>query len=76
MRRGPLKCPECSALFYSKEDLDAHMSAWHRPGGLYYLKCPKCGKVFEDRRRLEEHLHRHPEEAGEEHVTLLTEYEE
>ncbi|HDD33785.1 MAG: hypothetical protein DRK00_01050 [Thermoprotei archaeon] len=76
MSRGPLKCPECGALFYSKDDLDAHISAWHKPGGPYYLVCPKCGKRFESRRGLEEHLRKHPEEAEEEYTPLLTEYEE
>ncbi|MCS7104085.1 MAG: hypothetical protein NZ954_00780 [Thermofilaceae archaeon] len=57
-----LKCPECEALFYYQDDLDAHFNAWHKPGGPFYLVCPKCGKKMESKASLEEHLSRHPEE--------------
>ncbi|MEM4569076.1 MAG: C2H2-type zinc finger protein, partial [Thermofilaceae archaeon] len=57
-----LKCPECGALFYSREDFEAHFDAWHKPTGPYYLMCPKCGKKLESKAALEEHLRKHPEE--------------
>ena len=73
---GLLKCPECGALFYYKEDLDAHYEAWHKPGGPYYLTCPKCGKKFETKSALEEHIRKHPEEEKEYAPALFGEWEE
>lgn len=66
-----LKCPECGALFYYKEDLDAHYEAWHKPDGPYYLTCPKCGKKFESKSALEEHIRKHPEEEEKVYAPAL-----
>ncbi|MEM1509860.1 MAG: C2H2-type zinc finger protein [Thermofilaceae archaeon] len=75
---GLRECPECGALFYYEEDMQAHIASWHTPGGPYYLVCPKCWKKFESKASLIEHLRKHPEEeeATRERLEFYEEEEE